>query len=135
MASRSLSRLALAAAGFDVEEGDPGTVSVVGGQAVAAKLRALGYRPSFFDTVYKELPAQANSLAADTFYGGYRTVTAQENHLTAVAAAHPDLARKYTIGQSWKKTEGQGGHDVPAICLTKKQTGDCTLSTTSPKPK
>ncbi|WP_103353550.1 M14 family zinc carboxypeptidase [Amycolatopsis sp. CA-128772] len=126
---------ALAAAGFDVEEGDAGTVNVVGGQAVAGKLRALGFRPSFFDTVYKDLPARTDSLAADTFYGGYRTVTAHENHLTQVAAAHPDLATKYTIGQSWKKTKGQGGHDVQAICLTKKQAGDCTLSTTSPKPK
>ncbi|WP_410592940.1 M14 family zinc carboxypeptidase [Amycolatopsis sp. lyj-23] len=126
---------ALAAAGFDVEEGDAGSVHVVGGQAVAAKLQALGYRPSFFDTVYKELPARTESLAADTFYGGYRTVTAHENHLAAVASAHPDLATKYTIGQSWKKAKGQGGHDVQAICLTKKQTGDCTLSTTSKKPK
>ncbi|MEV4052390.1 M14 family zinc carboxypeptidase [Amycolatopsis sp. NPDC049688] len=126
---------ALAAAGFDVEEGDAGTVNVVGGQAVAGKLRALGFRPSFFDTVYKELPARTEALAADTFYGGYRTVTAHENHLTQVAAAHPDLATKYTIGQSWKKTKGQGGHDIQAICLTKKQAGDCTLSTTSPKPK
>jgi carboxypeptidase T len=126
---------ALTEAGFDVEEGDAGAAYVVGGQAVANQLRALGYQPSFFDTVYKELPPQANSLAADTFYGGYRTVTAHENHLTAVAAAHPDLATKYTIGQSWKKTKGQGGHDVQAICLTKKQTGDCTLSTTSTKPK
>ncbi|ADJ45941.1 peptidase M14 carboxypeptidase [Amycolatopsis mediterranei S699] len=126
---------ALAAAGFDVEEGDGGSVDVVGGQAVAAKLRALGYRPSYFDTVYKELPARTESLAADTFYGGYRTVTAQENHLAQVASAHPDLATKYTIGQSWKKTKGQGGHDIQAICLTKKQTGDCTLSTTSTKPK
>ncbi|GLY40342.1 peptidase M14 [Amycolatopsis sp. NBRC 101858] len=126
---------ALENAGFDVEEGDAGAVYVVGGQAVAARLQGLGYRPTFHDTVYKELPAQANSLAADTFYGGYRTVTAHENHLTAVAAAHPDLATKYTIGQSWKKTKGQGGHDIQAICLTKKQTGDCTLSTSSPKPK
>ena len=55
-----------------------------------------------------------------------------ENHLAQVASAHPDLATKYTIGQSWKKTKGQGGHDVQALCLTKKQTGDCTLSTTSP---
>src|SRR3954469_20420349 len=126
---------ALENAGFDVEEGDAGAAYVVGGQAVANRLRALGYRPSFFDTVYKELPAQANSLAADTFYGGYRTVTAHENPLAAVAAAHPDLATKYTIGQSWKKTKGQGGHDIQAICLTKKQSGDCTLSTTSSKPK
>src|SRR3954452_20331810 len=62
---------ALAAAGFDVEEGDAGTVNVVGGRAVAGQLRALGYRPSFFDTVYKELPARTDSLAADTYYGGY----------------------------------------------------------------
>jgi murein tripeptide amidase MpaA len=126
---------ALTEAGFDVEEGDAGSVDVVGGQAVAAKLRALGYRPSFSDTVYKELPARTDALAADTFYGGYRTVTAHENHLTQVASAHPDLATKYTIGQSWKKTKGQGGHDIQALCLTKKQAGDCTLSTTSTKPK
>lgn len=126
---------ALEAAGFDVEEGDAGAVLVVGGQAVANQLRARGFTPSFHDTVYKELPAQRNSLAADTFYGGYRTVTAHENHLTAVAAAHPDLATEYTIGQSWKKTKGQGGHDIQALCVTKKQAGDCTLSTTSPKPK
>ncbi|MDT7799462.1 MAG: hypothetical protein QOI78_2895 [Actinomycetota bacterium] len=126
---------ALTDAGFDVEEGDAGAVYVVGGQSVANRLRGLGYRPTFFDTVYKELPVQANSLAADTFYGGYRTVTAHEAHLTSVAAAHPDLATKYTIGQSWKKQQGQGGHDIQAICLTKKQTGDCTLSTTSKKPK
>ncbi|MFJ9779926.1 hypothetical protein ACIRSS_10105 [Amycolatopsis sp. NPDC101161] len=105
---------ALEAAGFDVEEGDAGAVLVVGGQAVANQLRTRGFTPSFHDTVYKELPAQRNSLAADTFYGGYRTVTAHENHLTAVAAAHPDLATKYTIGQSWKKTKGQGGHDIQA---------------------
>jgi carboxypeptidase T len=126
---------ALTEAGFDVEEGDAGSVDVVGGQAVAAKLRTLGYRPSFRDTVYKELPARTDALAADTFYGGYRTVTAHENHLAQVASAHPDLATKYTIGQSWKKTKGQGGHDIQALCLTKKQTGDCTLSTTSTKPK
>jgi murein tripeptide amidase MpaA len=126
---------ALTDAGFDVEEGDAGSVYVVGGKAVASRLQGLGYRPAFFDTVYKDLPAQANTLAADTFYGGYRTVTAHEAHLTSVAAAHPDLATKYTIGQSWKKQQGQGGHDIQAICLTKKQTGDCTLSTTSTKPK
>jgi carboxypeptidase T len=126
----------LAEAGFDVEEGDAGAVHVVGGQAVAAKLRGLGYRPAFFDTVYKDLPAaQPHALAADTYYGGYRTVTAHEAHLASVASAHPDLVTKYTIGQSWKKQQGQGGHDVQALCLTKKQTGDCTLSTTSKKPK
>ncbi|WP_329066072.1 M14 family zinc carboxypeptidase [Amycolatopsis sp. NBC_01480] len=126
----------LAKAGFDVGESDSGAAYVIGDEGVAGQLRALGYQPEFFDTVYKDLPAaSANSVAADTFYGGYRTVAAHEAHLAQVAAAHPDLATEYTIGQSWKKTKGQGGHDMQAICLTKKQAGDCTLSTTSPKPK
>jgi len=130
--------VALARAGFDVTEAeaDEGVAYVVGDQAVAGKLRTMGYRPSMFDTIYKDLPAATpNAVAADTFYGGYRTVAAHEAHLSSVASAHPDLATKYTIGQSWKKQQGQGGHDIFALCLTKKQAGDCTLSPTSPKPK
>ncbi|MET7999245.1 M14 family zinc carboxypeptidase [Amycolatopsis sp. NPDC005232] len=126
----------LARAGFDVAESDREAAYVVGDQAVARKLRTLGYQPSYFDTVYKDVPAaSARAAAADTFYGGYRTVAAQEAHLTQVASAHPDLATVYTLGSSWKKTKGQGGHDLKAICLSKKQAGDCTLSTTSAKPK
>ena len=129
---------ALANAGFDVTESDAakGVAYVVGDQAVAAKLRSRGFAPSVFDTIYKELPgASANAVEADTFYGGYRTVAAHEAHLSSVVSAHPDLATKYTIGQSWKKQQGTGGHDIFAICLTKKQAGDCSLSTTSSKPK
>ncbi|MGW4400116.1 M14 family zinc carboxypeptidase [Amycolatopsis nivea] len=123
---------ALARAGFDVADSDQGVAYVVGNQAVAKRLRDRGYAPEFFDTVYKGVTTRA---AADTYYGGYRTVAAHEAHLAKVAAAHPDLATEYTIGQSWRKTQGKGGHDINAICLTKKQDGDCTLSTTSPKPK
>ncbi|MGW7537172.1 M14 family zinc carboxypeptidase [Amycolatopsis sp. NPDC054798] len=123
---------ALARAGFDVAESDQGVAYVVGNQAVAKQLRDRGYAPEFFDTVYKGVTTRA---AADTYYGGYRTVAAHEAHLAKVAAAHPDLATEYTIGESWRKTQGKGGHDVNAICLTKKKDGDCTLSTTSPKPK
>src|SRR5690348_10227218 len=125
----------LARAGFDVAESDREAAYVVGDQAVARKLRTLGYRPAYFDTVYKDVPAVSARAAADTFYGGYRTVAAQEAHLTQVASAHPDLATVYTLGPSWKKAKGQGGHDLKAICLSKKQAGDCTLSTTSAKPK
>ncbi|MFI5610879.1 M14 family zinc carboxypeptidase [Amycolatopsis sp. NPDC051903] len=126
----------LARAGFDVGESDAGAAYVVGDESVAARLRTLGYRPSYFDSVYKDLPATTSrAAAADTFYGGYRTVAAQEAHLAQVAAAHPDLATVYDLGPSWKKTKGQGGHDLQAICLSEKQAGDCALSTTSPKPK
>ncbi|WP_406630403.1 M14 family zinc carboxypeptidase [Amycolatopsis sp. WGS_07] len=122
----------LARAGFDVAESGQGVAYVVGDQAVARHLRDRGYAPEFFDTVYKGVTTRA---AADTYYGGYRTVPAHEAHLAKVAAAHPDLATEYTIGQSWRKTQGKGGHDINAICLTKKQDGDCVLSTKSPKPK
>ncbi|MFI9383996.1 M14 family zinc carboxypeptidase [Kutzneria sp. NPDC052558] len=125
----------LVAAGFDVAEtGGDGVAYVTGTNQTAQALRDLGYRPTEFDTIYKELPAQ-RSLAAGTFYGGYRTVTSQEQHLGQVADAHPDLATVYDIGDSWLKTKGRGGHDIEAICLTKKKTGDCALSTTSAKPK
>ncbi|WP_033289555.1 M14 family zinc carboxypeptidase [Amycolatopsis jejuensis] len=122
----------LARAGFDVTRSDSGAVYVVGDRAVAAQVRARGFAPAFFDTVYKGIETRA---AGDTFYGGYRTVAAQETHLAKVAAAHPDLATEYPLGQSWRKVQGKGGHDIKAICLTKKQSGDCTLSPTSPKPK
>ncbi|GAB3363616.1 M14 family zinc carboxypeptidase [Amycolatopsis echigonensis] len=122
----------LARAGFDVAGTSPGVAYVIGNQAVAGQLRNRGYAPEFFDTVYKGVTTRA---AGDTFYGGYRTVAAQEAHLAKVAAAHPDLATEYTLGQSWRKAQGKGGHDLKAICLTKKQDGDCTLSTNSPKPK
>ncbi len=125
----------LVAAGFDVAEtGGAGVAYVTGTNQTAQALRDLGYRPTEFDTIYKELPAQ-RSLAAGTFYGGYRTVTSQEQHLSQVASAHPELATVYDIGDSWLKTKGKGGHDIKAICLTKKKTGDCALSTTSTKPK
>jgi carboxypeptidase T len=125
----------LVAEGFDVaESGGDGTVFVVGNQSTARTLRMMGYQPTEHDTIYKDLP-QARDLAADTFYGGYRTVPAQEAHLKQVTSAHPELATLYDIGDSWLKTQGRGGHDIQAICLTKKQQGDCALSTTSKKPK
>src|SRR4051794_39480059 len=68
----SAQALSLAKAGFAVGESASEAAYVVGTQAVAAKLRALGYRPTFHDTVYKDLPAAApRAAAADTFYGGY----------------------------------------------------------------
>ncbi|GAA3432523.1 M14 family zinc carboxypeptidase [Kutzneria kofuensis] len=125
----------LVAAGFDVaESGADGVAYVTGTNQTAQSLRELGYRPTQFDTIYKDLPQQ-RALAAGTFYGGYRAVPDQEQHLSQVASAHPDLATVYDIGDSWLKTKGRGGHDIKAICLTKKKSGDCTLSTTSPKPK
>ncbi|MBP2327489.1 hypothetical protein JOF56_007874 [Kibdelosporangium banguiense] len=125
----------LSEAGFDVEHGAGGPVQVVGDQGVANRLMGLGYRPVKYDTVYKQVVASRAEVAADTYYGGYHTVTAHENHLTSVAAAYPALTQVFDIGDSWRKTRGQGGHDIWAICITKKKAGDCALNPNSAKPR
>jgi Zinc carboxypeptidase len=123
-------------AGFDVEHGAGGPVQVVGDQQVANRLAGLGYRPVKFDTVYKEVPAsRAPDVGVQTFYGGYHTVAEHESHLSSVASAYPSLTQVFDIGDSWRKTRGQGGHDIRAICITRKQSGDCALSPNSPKPR
>ncbi len=128
--------LTLQAAGFDVEHGVGGTLQVVGDQGTADRLRTLGYQPQKFDTVYKPVPVgPAATAGALTFYGGYHTATEHEKHLTDVAAAFPALTQVHDIGDSWRKTRGQGGHDIKAICITKKQTGDCSLTPNSAKPR
>jgi hypothetical protein len=45
------------------------------------------------------------------------------------------LTQVLDIGDSWRKTRGSGGHDIRAICITKKQAGDCALSPNSAKPR
>jgi carboxypeptidase T len=70
-----------------------------------------------------------------TFQGGYRTVAGHGQHLSNVAAAHPDLAVVIKYGSSWLKVNGRGGSDLNVICLTKRRAGDCLLSPTSSKPR
>jgi hypothetical protein len=132
-------------AGFDVAEPDDDAVFVIGTAAEAQRLRRNGFAPTKFDTVYKEIAPratvggadnQADDVSTASFYGGYRTPAEHETHLNQVVAAHPDLATQYDIGDSWRKTKGlSGGHDIKAICLTKKKTGDCALSPNSVKPR
>src|SRR5882757_2850563 len=78
------SSAALAAAGFDVDHG-----LVVGDEAVADRVRSLGYQVVKVDTVYK--PLSPTLARAETFYGGYHSVAEHETHLTDVAAAYPAL--------------------------------------------
>ncbi|MGH8878897.1 MAG: M14 family zinc carboxypeptidase [Stackebrandtia sp.] len=124
----------LAAEGFDVADYRPdGSAIVIGDDAEADRLRDKGMSPEYLDTVYKSVPEATQ--AADTYYGGYHTVAAHEEHLDSVAAEHADLAKVYDIGDSWLKTQGEGGHDLKAICLTKIADSDCELSPDSAKPR
>ena len=77
-------------------------------------------------------PVQASAYA--TFFGGYHTTAAQQQHLFDVAAAYPGLATVVPYGDSWLKTQGRGGNDLLAICITRKRSGDCALRP-SAKPR
>ncbi|SDK79586.1 Zinc carboxypeptidase [Glycomyces sambucus] len=123
----------LEALGFDVAHDHGGEAQIIGDEAVADELRALGHEPAFFDTVYKDVPATAQQEG--TYYGGYRTVDAIEGHLQDVADANPSLTRLYDIGDSWLKTQGEGGHDVLAVCVTAIAAGDCEQDPDSTKPR
>lgn len=75
------------------------------------------------------------AAAYGTFYGGYHTVDAQMQHLRDVAAAYPTLTTLVDYGDSWRKTRGLSGYDLLAICITRKNAGDCARSTSAPKPR
>ena len=126
---------ALERQGYDVLEGPLSDgVPILAGAADVRRLRDRGLSVRYTGPLWQPVPASA-ALAADTFYGGYHTTTGHEAHNQQVASAHPDLARLYAVGQSWRKTQNSGGHDVQALCLTKIKAGDCELNSTGSKPK
>ncbi|MFI9815430.1 M14 family zinc carboxypeptidase [Saccharothrix variisporea] len=130
--------------GFDVlEQREGDNLFVLGDANTGDKLKKEG-----FTTVIDEVlpapqwePPQRKSQSLDaaaaeeTYYGGYRTVNAQYAHLDAVASTYPTLTSVVDYGDSWRKTQGSGGYDLRAICITKKNSGDCALSPTAPKPR
>ncbi|GAA0535953.1 M14 family zinc carboxypeptidase [Paractinoplanes ferrugineus] len=125
----------LARRGYDVLEGPlTNGVPILAGAADVQRLRREGLTVRYVGPLYQPVAASFVA-AADTYYGGYHTAAGHENHNQAVAAAHPDLAVLRTIGQSWRKTQNQGGHNLQALCITKITTGDCASNTSGTKPK
>jgi len=130
--------------GFDVlEQRDGEHLFVLGDVATGQKLKGDGFT-AVIDEVLPapqwEPPARkSQSLDAaaleETYYGGYRTVNAQYAHLDAVSSQYPNLTAVVDYGDSWRKSQGAGGYDLRAICITKKNAGDCALSTSAPKPR
>ena len=119
--------------GFDIAHDHGGHVEVIGDSTVAEELRDLGHDPEFLDTIYKDVGVTAQQEG--TYYGGYRTVDSYEADLQEIATANPDLTQLHDIGDSWLKTQGEGGHDVYAICITKLADGDCETDPDSAKPR
>jgi hypothetical protein len=135
--------------GFDVLEDRSGTdLFVLGDLATGQRLRDAGYRPAVEQRLKpagwappstRLVPHAAAPAVApidETYDGGYHTVVAQFAHLTAVAAAHPDLATVVDYGDSYLKTVNAAtGYDLKAICITHIQSGDCALNPSAPKPR
>jgi len=132
--------------GFDVlETRDGSDLFVAGDASVGERLRGAGFSATV-DQVAKapqwtppakrwQAPSFGAAELADTYYGGYRTVNAQFAHLDAVAQQYPGLATVVDYGDSWRKTQGSGGYDLRAICITKKASGDCARTPSAPKPR
>ncbi len=115
----------LTSGGWDVLEargmiGGVPYLLVMGGDATAARLREQGFRVEI-----DHAEPMTGPLAPSTYDGGYRTVAEHYQHLDTVATLHPDLALTVTYGVSWLKAQGSGGYDLRAICITKRQPGDC----------
>jgi carboxypeptidase T len=119
--------------------GDGSTAGTLRSQGLQVRLeRALAPLPRAAVKPTRSALQPDGTLAAAayaTFYGGYHTVDAQLQHLRDVAAAYPSLATVVDYGDSWRKTQGLGGSDLLAICITKINAGDCARSTSAPKPR
>jgi hypothetical protein len=132
--------------GFDVlEQRDGDSLFVLGGKDEGSRLQQAGFTavvdqvlapPQWTPPAKKSQSATVDAADInETFYGGYHTVNAHYSHLDAVATQYPTLATLVDYGDSWKKTQGAGGYDLRAICITKKNAGDCELNPTVPKPR
>ncbi len=125
---------------YDVLEARDGdALFVLGDDAVLADLRAQDFTVAIHTNLPTYQPSnlstqQPNNLT--TFFSGYRTVAEHEAHMDAVVAAHPDLAKVIDYGNSWRKVNNvAGGHDLKAICITKRRPQDCALNPATDKPR
>jgi carboxypeptidase T len=127
----------LAKRGFDLVEARVGKdLLVIGDASTRAQLRRAGYRATVYNNLTAEAEAQAQEGANARFYGGYKTADEYIQTLDDTAAAYPNLAVTYDVGDSWLKTQNAAlGSDMKVICITNQQPGDCQLTPNSTKPR
>jgi hypothetical protein len=115
---------------------------VMGDDAVLAQLRSEGFKVRV-ERKFAPLPTTKGTSASavralavyPTFFGGYHTVAAHRQHLQDVANTYTNLTTLVDYGDSWLKTQGRGGNDLYAICITNKTGSDCQRTTTGHKPR
>jgi len=115
-----------------LEARDGSALFVLGNEATLADLKARGFDAS----VHARLPTHDSAFQAQHYFGGYRTVAEHEAHMAAIASARPDLALVVDYGDSWRKVTGRpDGHDLKAICITRRRAQDCRLNPNTDKPR
>lgn len=127
----------LLARGFDVlEQRDGDDLFVLGSKDVHAKLAEAGYTGTVESVMAPPSGLKTEgSGVKETYYGGYHTIKAHYAHLDQVAFRYARLATVVDYGDSWRKTQGAGGYDLKAVCITKRTPGDCRLTPHSRKPR
>jgi hypothetical protein len=117
--------------GFDVlEHAENGAIQVLGDDSTARELLAAGFRFSMDEAV------ASGRLQSTSYYAGYRTVAEHEAHLRDVVARYPKLAQAVDYGSSWKRQQNpDAGYALRALCITRRQRGDCALDPKAPKPR
>ncbi|MDX8029166.1 M14 family zinc carboxypeptidase [Lentzea sp. BCCO 10_0856] len=128
----------LLARGFDVlEQRDGDDLFVLGSKDVHTKLAAAGFTGTVEQVMAPSTfaPTTKGHGVNETYYGGYRTIKAHYAHLDQVALRYARLATVVDYGDSWRRTQGAGGHDLKAICITRKSPGDCKLTPNVRKPR
>lgn len=139
----SVEELSEAVAEYDVLTADSGTVTILGDASTATELEQAGvevldtttYGEAIDDGERYDIPTAGRARMASptrnypvperlgdktyaTYYGGYRTLAAQEEFQHDIASAYPELVELVDYGNSWLKTQGRGGHDLYVLRIT-----------------
>ncbi|MEO6064131.1 MAG: M14 family zinc carboxypeptidase [Thermoflexales bacterium] len=117
--------------GFDVlEHVEDGALQVLGDDSTGKELLAAGFRFSVDEGF------ASDRLRSASYYAGYHTVAEHEAHLRDVVARYPKLAQAVDYGNSWKREQDpNAGYTLKALCITRRQRGDCALDPRAPKPR
>lgn len=124
-------------AGFDVHARTGAVVRVLGSPATAKRLAAIpGVRvvrttiaaptgpipqaPANQDSI---LPRRLHGKTYETYYGGYRTVSAYDQFESDLASAYPHLVQTVSYGTSYT-----GANSLNAVCITAQAQNGCQLT-------
>ncbi|WP_163835174.1 M14 family zinc carboxypeptidase [Spartinivicinus ruber] len=121
----SLTKAHQAVMQFDTLESDyqTGYLTIVATQQEQKKLIASGFRLESYPSYQQRLRSRrdlAENVSGIPGYACYPTVEETFQQAQALQAEYPDLVQLVDIGDSWGKSNNQGGYDLLVIKLTNR---------------